>query len=203
MEKGECIWVPEKDLDLQMKVIVTSHCSLGGHRGIEGTVSILMEHFYWQSMRSDVQEFVSSCIHCIVTRTGEIVPRSLGSAIHATKPNEVLHVDYLYMGAGTDGLKSLLLIRDDLSSFVWIRASTVANGEFAASVLSQWVASFGSMKWLVTDQGSHVVNVLHEAMIRMFRARRHFTTTYSPWANGTVERINRELLRSCKALLSE
>lgn len=199
----ECIRVPEKDLDLEMKLVITSLCSLGGHCGIEALVSILLEHFHWKSMRSDVQEFISSCIHYIVTRTGDIVPRPLGSAIPTAKPNEVLHVDYLYMRAGTDGLKYFPLIRDDFSSFVWIRASTVAKGKLAASVLSQWVASFRSMKWIVTDQGSHFGNVLHEDMICKFRPRRHFTTAHSPWANGTVERINREMLRSCKALLSE
>jgi len=31
----------------------------------------------------------------------------------------------------------------------------------------------------------------------------HFTTAYSPWANGSVERICREVLRACRALCSE
>ncbi|ETO81712.1 hypothetical protein F444_04040 [Phytophthora nicotianae P1976] len=31
----------------------------------------------------------------------------------------------------------------------------------------------------------------------------HFTTARCPWANGTVEVVNREILRCCRALLSE
>lgn len=40
-------------------------------------------------------------------------------------------------------------------------------------------------------------------MMKKFRSKKHFTTAYSPWSNGTVERVNREVLRSAKALLSE
>jgi hypothetical protein len=35
------------------------------------------------------------------------------------------------------------------------------------------------------------------------RADHHFTTAYTPWANGTVERVGREVLRATRALLSE
>lgn len=35
------------------------------------------------------------------------------------------------------------------------------------------------------------------------RTQHSFTTASSPWANGTVERVCRELIRACKALLSE
>ena len=33
--------------------------------------------------------------------------------------------------------------------------------------------------------------------------KQHFSTAYSPWANGSVERVCREVLRACKALLHE
>lgn len=59
------------------------------------------------------------------------------------------------------------------------------------------------MTWFVTDQGSHFKNVPHSYLIRKFRSKKIFTTAYSPWANGTVERVNCELPRETKALLSE
>lgn len=91
------MWIPDNDLELQMKVIVCSHCSLMGHRGRDVTVSTIKENFYWREMDKDVAEFVKSCIHCIITRSGEIVPRPLGTALHGTKANEVVHIDYLYI----------------------------------------------------------------------------------------------------------
>lgn len=202
-KKGSCIWIPAKDLELQMKVLVVSHCSLGGHRGQDATESIIRENFVWRDMKGDIAEFVKTCIHCIVTRAGEVIPRPLGTQLHGQRPNEVVHVDYLFMGEGVDDLKYVLLIRDELSSFVWLCATATATGEFAAEMLSKWVAMFSTMVWLITDQGSHFHNALHNDMVRKFKTRKHFTTAYSPWANGTVERVNREVLRAAKALLSE
>lgn len=202
-KRNSCIWIPPQDLALQMKLLVASHCSLGGHRVKDATESIVCEHFIWTNMKDDVHGFVAACIHCLITRTEEVVPRPLGTPLHGSRPNEVVHVDYLYMGIGIEDLKYILLVRDDLSSFVWLNSTTSATAEFAADVLSKWVSMFGSMSWLVTDQGSHFQDIVHTSMIRKFRTRKHFTTAYSPWANGTVERANRGVLRATNTLLSE
>lgn len=36
-DKQGCIWIPDDDLELQMKILVVSHCGSIGHRGISGT----------------------------------------------------------------------------------------------------------------------------------------------------------------------
>lgn len=59
------------------------------------------------------------------------------------------------------------------------------------------------MKWLVSDQGPHFRNLLMKELTDCLRVGHHFTTAYSPWSNGSVERIFREVLRSCRALLHE
>ena len=106
------------------------------------------------------------------------------------------------MGAGFEGMKYILIIRDEISSFVWLHPADAANAEVTALALSGWIASFSTMDWLVSDQGSHFMNELNEELFSKYKVRRHFTTAYSPWANSTVERVCREVLRSCKALLS-
>ncbi|GMF50150.1 unnamed protein product [Phytophthora fragariaefolia] len=42
-----------------------------------------------------------------------------------------------------------------------------------------------------------------EALRKRLGGAHHFTTPYCPWINGTVEVVNRQLLRCLKALLSE
>lgn len=111
-------WIPEEDLELQLKILVISHGGTIGHRGTDATQSIVKESFWWPTIDKDVKEMVRGCLHCIITRQGDVVPRPLGKALHAGKPNEVLHMDYLYMGPGTGKKKYLLLICDYLSSYV-------------------------------------------------------------------------------------
>jgi transposase InsO family protein len=55
----------------------------------------------------------------------------------------------------------------------------------------------------VSNQGAHFRNQVVESLQRALGAQHHFTTAYTPWDNGTVEVVNREVLKSVKALLSE
>jgi hypothetical protein len=54
-------------------------------------------------MAKDVKVFVQNCLHCVATIPGDKVPRPLGTKLHATKPNEILHFDFLYIGLSRDG----------------------------------------------------------------------------------------------------
>lgn len=202
-KKGNLIWIPQEDLELHLKIIVFSHCGTVGHRGMDATKSIILERFWWPTVEKDVEKLVRGCYHCITTRTGEVVPRPLGHAIHGEHANEVVHIDVLYMGQGVDGKKYVLIIRDDLSPYIWIWPTSDTTAESAAEALCVWVGVFGGMEWLVSDQGSHFKNELIRNLTEELRAKHHFTTAYSPWANGSVERVCHEVLRACKALLSE
>lgn len=197
------IWIPEEKYDLKLKIMVASHCGQMGHRGRDATESALRENFVWTGMTDDMQEFIKNCIHCITTRTGEIVPRPLGTQIHGEKPNEVLHADFLYMGISSYEFKYVLILRDDLSSYTWIWPSKAACADEAATALAKWISCFGTPVWLVTDQGSHFVNHTLKELTKEFRVQHHFTTAYSPWSNGSVERVCREVLCAFKSLLSE
>jgi len=55
----------------------------------------------------------------------------------------------------------------------------------------------------VTDQGSHFKNEAMALIARQLGTQYHFTTAYTPWANGSVEVLNRQLKRCVHALLSE
>lgn len=202
-KKNGRIWIPTGDLELQLKVLVVSHCGTIGHRGQDATKSIVAESFWWPTVAADADELVRSCLHCIVTRSGKVVPRPLGSALHGSTPNEVVHMDYLYMGAGREDKRYVLVIRDDLSSYIWLWPTAACTGEAAAEALCAWLGSFGSMRWVVSDQGSHFRNKLMEGLTQETRVDHHFTTAYSPWSNGSVERFCREVLRACRALLHE
>lgn len=104
---------------------------------IDGIKTILKDLFYWKTMERDVEQLVKGCLHCIISRSGEINPRSLSHALHAERPNDILHLYYLYMGLSMNNLNYLLLIKDDLSSDAWFFPTDTATGEAAAeSVLS-------------------------------------------------------------------
>ncbi|KAH9140433.1 hypothetical protein AeRB84_015334, partial [Aphanomyces euteiches] len=91
----------------------------------------------------------------------------------------------------------------DMSGFVRLHASSTATAAETAAALMEWFSIFGVVKTWVSDCGSHFKNEVIDAMRRMFGSHHHFVTPHCPWANGTVEVVNRLIVRTLKALCSE
>ena len=91
---------PDEDPDLQPKIIVRSDCGISGHRGIYATCRDIKELFRRIAIESFARDLVKICLHCQISPGGAVIPRPLGSALHVFIPNEVLHMEYLYMGVG-------------------------------------------------------------------------------------------------------
>jgi hypothetical protein len=197
------IWIPTNAVSMQVRLCVIAHCGRGGHRGHQVTLSAIQDHYYWKGMSKDIKVFVGSCFHCIASAPGETTPRPRGEALHATKPNEVIHFDYLYMGPSVDDAKYVLIVKDDYSNYVWLKQCKNADADSTAAVLIEWFAAFGVAQQWVSDQGSHFKNNVMADIQKQLGTNHHFTTAYSPWANGTVEAVCKQTIRAARAMLSE
>jgi transposase InsO family protein len=107
------------------------------------------------------------------------------------------------MGPSTAEYSYLLILKDDRSGYLWLVPAKAADAETTVESLASWFTTFGVVETWVSDQGSHFKNKLVDGVRCALRTRHHFTTAHSPWANGTVERACREVLRAVRALLSE
>ena len=198
------IWIPSADSPLQLRICIIAHCGPAGHRRIAATYSAIKKRFFWKGMRSDVSVFCNTCLHCKLTVNGQRIPRPMGHALHATKPNEILHFDFLYLHPAEEGTESYcLILKDDMSSYVKLYPCHGATATEAAETLLDWFSTFGTVHQWISDQGPHFRNQLISKLNRQLRAHHHFTTPYCPQANGTVEHACQEVLRACRVLLSE
>ena len=150
-----------------------------------------------------VDAFCATCLHCASTIEGLRVPRPMGHALHAGKPNERIHFDFLFMGESVSGEEYLLIIKHDASCYTWLQASIDADSSSALSAVLKWFLSIGVVSTWISDCGSHFKNKLMYKLNRAIHTHHHFTAPNTPQANSTVERVRREVLRCCKALLSE
>lgn len=55
----------------------------------------------------------------------------------------------------------------------------------------------------VSDQGSHINNIIMYKLKENHNIYHHFFSAYSPWANGTVEILCLEVLHATRAILHE
>lgn len=151
---------------------------------------------------SDVQYFVRRCLHCVSVVGGPPMPRP-GEATRVERPNELIHWDYLFLGASSDDEKCILVIKDDASKYVWLFAVSAATAETTYACLMEWFAAFGIWLSWVGDQGTHFKNEVIQSLQHALGVHHHFTTARCPWANGTVEVVIREALHCFRSLLSE
>ena len=205
---GNQIWVPTEATNLQIRLVVIAHCGSAGHRGVQATLNALTERFTWKGITKTVQNFCKECLHCCVLRGGAVVPRTLGTATHASKPNKVIHFDFLHMSDLVDicdehEYKELLIIKDDFSHFVNLVPCISPTAEVVALALQDWFSSYGVVPTWVSDQGSHFKNTVIRELNEKLGAEHKFSLPYCPWSNGTIERVNRYTLNVFRALLSE
>jgi Integrase zinc binding domain len=116
-EQGK-IWIPTNAVSMQIRLCVIAHCDRGGHRGHQETLSTIKDHYYRKGVVKYIKVFVVSCFHCIASAPCETTPRPMGEALHASKPNEVIHFYYLYMNPSVDDIKYVLIVKDDYSNHV-------------------------------------------------------------------------------------
>lgn len=197
------IWIPDDSDDLQLRLCIIAHTGPSGHRGAKSTESTLRKNFFWSTMTSDVRTFVRSCIHCLSTIGGEKVPRPFGPAIHGTKANDLLQFDYVEIANTPSGMKYILMLRDDHSDYKWLLPFPDTSAENAARAIIDWSAAFGVPKGLMSDGPTHFKNETMRLVSKGLKVPHHFTLPYSPWSNGAVERLGKELLRVFRSKSSE
>jgi hypothetical protein len=95
-------------------------------------------------MAKDVKVFMQNCLRCAAAIPEDKVPRPLGAQLHATKPSEILHFDYLCIGLSRVGkYQYLLLLKDDLSGYLWLVPCRTADTADTVDALIRWFAEFG------------------------------------------------------------
>ncbi|OWZ15123.1 hypothetical protein PHMEG_00011292 [Phytophthora megakarya] len=151
---GDKVWIPPTAEDLMERIRVIGHAGGSGHRSQSATLQAIKAWCWWESMEADVKSFV----------------KPYGPALHATKPNEVLHFDYLALPEDEDThSKYVLVIKDDFSGFVELIPCTAADSSTCAHGLLQWFQRLVC----VSDQGAHFKNAVIDTLALRRRSHQH------------------------------
>ena len=87
VDEGRC-WIPDGSLELQVRLLVVSHCGVGGHRGRKATVHTVRSRYSWTNLEQDATEFAEQCLLCLMTAGGFRIPPV--SYTHLTLPTILL-----------------------------------------------------------------------------------------------------------------
>ena len=127
----------------------------------------------------------------------------MGETIECTERNGVLHFDFLYLGESYGASKYLLVLKDHVSHYCELVVSDQADSTTTVDALLAWHSRFGILSMWVSDNGSHFKNEVVAELSRRLKTHQRFTIAYSPWINGSIERINRDVLQVLRVMLME
>ena len=196
------IWIPKISIDLQIRLLIMAHCSSGAHRGLSDTSSNLLSHVYWSGMEKDVKMFLSSCLQCRLNKGPRSTRAPWGDTYQPTAPLEALHMDFLFI-SNDSSYKYILVLRDGYSGFTWLFPSTSADSDICVQALLKWSSVLGIPQILISDQGMHFKAHVVAEFNRHLGIFHHFTLPHTPWSNGSIERINKDILSMFRCLLGE
>jgi len=119
--------------------------------------------------------------------------------------NQVLHYDSLFIkdNDAPETPQKILVIKDVLGHCVELISCREARASVVAEALLDCYKRFGLALYHVSDQGTHFKNHVISESNRLMQTEHHFVTAYIHQANETIERVNREILKVLKSLLSE
>jgi hypothetical protein len=150
---NNALWIPERAVELQLRLCVEANCRSAGHRAHEATLGSIKEYLLWTTMAKDSKVFVQNYLHCVATTPGDKVPRPLGTQLHATKPNEILHFDFLYIGLSRDGeYQYIPLLKDALSGYLWLVLCRTADDAATVEAMMRCFAVFGVVLLWISDK---------------------------------------------------
>ena len=132
-----------------------------------------------------------------------VIPRHLGQHSMATRPNEIITWDYLSMGVTEEGgFNYILVLKDSFSGFVYMTPCQTQCKETSAQHLMDWIALFGLPKVVMSDNGTPFTAGVVRDVLGGWNVAQYFTTAYCPWSNGCVERVNRDITKMMRTLMT-
>jgi transposase InsO family protein len=194
--------------ELILRILTIAHCGNAGHRSYLIGYKYLRTHVWWPTMSQDAKDFKNTCLNCIKDHTGAVIPRPLGDQLKASHRGQIVSMDYCYIAprtsTSTHSFVYILVLKDEFSGFVELVPCEHANHEHAVEQILLWKARYGCVpSYIRSDQGSHFMNKVTQNLCRRLGIKQHFTTPYCPWANGSVEIVNKTMIEAFTTIILE
>ncbi|KAG3109168.1 hypothetical protein PI125_g11190 [Phytophthora idaei] len=166
-------------------------------------IELLDRRFVLANLRQAATRFVNQCLLCKRVKGGLVILRDWTVDRPVPKRNDCLHLDYQYLGESYGDAKYVLVLKDELTHFCELVPNDSADSQTAVVAILDWNKRFGIPEMWVSDNESHFKYQVMEWLAERLGASHQFVPVYTPWINGTVKRVNRDILQVLRVMLLE
>ena len=166
-----------------------------GHLGMDKTLVLLQERFFWPKMNDDVRLHIRNCERCL--RFKQVPERASMETIETSYPLELIHMDFLTIGSKTTSVKDInvLVITDRFTCYAqgYVTPNQTAR-VVAEQLYNGFFVHYGWPEWIHSDQGSSFESLVIKELCDLAQVQKSRTTPYHPEGNAQVEKFNHTLL---------
>ena len=201
LHKGR-IWLPPTSSFIKPLLEEFHKTPVGGHMGVQKTLQRLQENFMWDSMRTDVRNFVAQCITCQHTKYDN---RKLGGLLCPIPipalPWEDLSMDFIVGLPAYKGNTCILVIVDLFSKGLHLGMLRPHHTAYTVAMLFMEIAGklHGMPRSIISDCDPLFVSKFWKKLFTMSGTRLRLSSAYHPQMDGQTEVANRVIEQYLRA----
>ncbi|KAK3563945.1 hypothetical protein QTP86_006273 [Hemibagrus guttatus] len=180
-------------------LIHSAHTSLGtGHPGVNETLSLLKDCFWWPNMASDVRRYVQRCRNCAMSKSPRHLPS--GKLLPLPVPNcpwSHLGVDFITDLPVSKSCTCIFVVVDRFSKscrLIPLKGLPTAM-ETAELMFNHIFRYFGIPEDIVSNRGPQFISRVWKAFFSHLGVAVSLSSGYHPQTNGQMERKIQEIGR--------
>ena len=201
---GTRLYVPNVN-GIRRKLMDEAHYSAYSiHPGSTKMYHDLRTHYWWETMRRDVAEFVKKCLVCQQVKAEHQRPMGLLQPLEIPEWKwEDIAMDFVVgLPVVAGGFDSVWVIIDRLTKsahFLLVKTRYGAS-DYAELFVKEIVRLHGVPTSIVSDRGSQFTSKFWESFQKAMGTRLKFSTAFHPQTDGQSERTIQtleDMLRAC------
>ena len=172
-----------------------------GHQGLDWTLALVRERFYWSTMNHDVTEYVTNCHWCQVAKGHYTGPHTQQGLLFANNPLDLLCIDFLKVNPSRNGKENILVLTDAFTKF---SQAFITNNQEALTIakilVEKWFYVYSILACIHSNKGWSFENGIISKLYSMYNIKQSINMPYNLRGNSICKRFNHALLGLLQSL---